>query len=248
MPLCFTAASQPSSANFFLPVKQKTKNYEPVHEAWVTVSADEPVTGTVELSYMVSNAGWTPSYDLRSAGTSQPVALTYKANVFQGTGEDWNDVLLKLSTGNPNRSSIKPELPVWYLNYFYPQRESTMSTMGAPVPNMDMDDKRQMYKKSIDELVAGNPELGTLLHPLLPYNKATIVWAVQEEMCMTIEDALSRRTRALLLDAGAAIEAAPLVAQLMAAAMKKDEHWIQQQLEAFYAIAKHYLPEKVSAR
>ena len=103
-------------------------------------------------------------------------------------------------------------------------------------------------KKSIDELVAGTPELGALLHPLLPYNKATIVWAVQEEMCMTIEDALSRRTRALLLDAKAAIEAAPLVAQLMATAMKKDEQWIQQQLEAFYAIAKHYLPEKENAR
>lgn len=99
-------------------------------------------------------------------------------------------------------------------------------------------------KAGIETLVAGRPELGALLHPSLPYNKATIIWAVEEEMCMTIEDALSRRTRALLLDAKAAIEAAPLVAELMAATMKQGPDWIQEQLTTFYAIAKHYLPEK----
>lgn len=101
-------------------------------------------------------------------------------------------------------------------------------------------------KVNIDQLVAGNRDLAVLLHPDLPYNKATIIWAVQQEMCMTIEDALSRRTRALLLDAKAAIEAAPLVAQLMAAEMKQGGDWIQQQLNEFNAVAKHYLPEKTS--
>ncbi len=99
-------------------------------------------------------------------------------------------------------------------------------------------------KADIDKLVSANPELGALLHPHLPYNKATIIWAVEQEMCMTIEDALSRRTRALLLDAKAAIEAAPAVAQLMAATMKQGPDWIQKELETFYAIARHYLPEK----
>lgn len=97
---------------------------------------------------------------------------------------------------------------------------------------------------AINRLIHNNASLGDLLHPDLPYTQATIVWAVQEEMCMTIEDALSRRTRALLLDAQAAIDAAPLVAELMAATMQKDEPWKQQQLEAFYAVAKHYLPAK----
>lgn len=103
-------------------------------------------------------------------------------------------------------------------------------------------------KTNIAELVAGHPELGALLHPDLPYQKATIVWAVQQEMCMTVEDALSRRTRALLLDAKAAIAAAPLVAQLMATEMKQGQDWIEQQLTAFYAIAKQYLPEKASSK
>jgi uncharacterized protein (TIGR02231 family) len=99
------------------------KKYEPTHEVIITVSADEAVTAAVELSYMVSQAGWTPSYDLRSSTSSAPVQLTYKANVYQNSGEEWNDVKLKLSTGNPNKGNIKPVLPPWYLNYFYGKRE-----------------------------------------------------------------------------------------------------------------------------
>ena len=66
--------------------------------------------------------------------------------------------------------------------------------------------------------------------------------AVNEEMCMTVEDFLSRRTRQLLLDAAIAIEKAPLVAQLMAAELKKDEIWIKEQINNFNAIAKNYAP------
>ncbi|MBO9563714.1 MAG: glycerol-3-phosphate dehydrogenase/oxidase [Niastella sp.] len=97
-------------------------------------------------------------------------------------------------------------------------------------------------KVGVDALIANKPELGALLHPDLPYTRATIIWAVQQEMCMTIEDALSRRTRALLLDAKAAIAAAPVVAQLMAAEMKQGPEWVEQQLATFNAVAKAYLP------
>ena len=94
------------------------KHYQPEHQVIVTVSSEETVTGMVDISYMVSQAGWVPSYDLRSATTTAPVQLTYKANVYQNTGEAWNDVNLKLSTSNPNRKNVKPVLPVWYVNYF----------------------------------------------------------------------------------------------------------------------------------
>jgi glycerol-3-phosphate dehydrogenase len=66
--------------------------------------------------------------------------------------------------------------------------------------------------------------------------------AVREEMCMTVEDYLSRRTRQLLLDARTAIKTAPLVAEMMSIEMRKDENWIQQQLRDFNFIAKNYLP------
>ncbi|MBX9782619.1 MAG: glycerol-3-phosphate dehydrogenase/oxidase [Chitinophagaceae bacterium] len=79
------------------------------------------------------------------------------------------------------------------------------------------------------------------IHPNLHYTIAEVMWAVGNEMAMTVEDVLSRRTRALILDAKAAIEAAPLVADIMMKEMNKDEAWKQQQLEAFYKVAEGYI-------
>jgi len=108
------------------------EKYEPVNQVIVTVSADQAVTGSVEISYMVSDAGWVPSYDLRSVTASAPVQLTYKANIYQRSGEDWDNVKLKLSTSNPNRSNIKPILPPWYVNYYTGIRDKKIPTMARP--------------------------------------------------------------------------------------------------------------------
>jgi glycerol-3-phosphate dehydrogenase len=115
----------------------------------------------------------------------------------------------------------------------------------------EMDFNRPLYYYGTDEkkiklLVKNNPELGELIHPDLPYIKAEIVWAVQEEMCMTVEDALTRRTRGLLLHAQAAIEASPVVAKLMAKEMNKDQQWQDEQLSDFRLLAKNYLSAEYS--
>ncbi len=80
-----------------------------------------------------------------------------------------------------------------------------------------------------------------LIHPALTYTVAEVMWAVGNEMAMTVEDVLARRTRALFLDAKAAIEAAPLVADIMMKEMNKDEAWKEQQLKDFYKVADGYL-------
>lgn len=80
------------------------------------------------------------------------------------------------------------------------------------------------------------------IHANLPYTHAQIVWAVQQEMAMTIEDVLSRRTRALLLDARAAIEAAPLVATILAGLLEWSDAVKEKQLQDFYKLASYYLP------
>ena len=77
---------------------------------------------------------------------------------------------------------------------------------------------------------------------MLPYIKAEILWAVRNEMCMKVEDFLSRRTRALLLDARATIESASLVAELMAKETNKNEDWMKNEIDSFNSIAKNYLP------
>jgi glycerol-3-phosphate dehydrogenase len=82
------------------------------------------------------------------------------------------------------------------------------------------------------------------IHPTLAITKGEILIAIRKEMCMTVEDALSRRSRALLLDAGSAIEAAPAVAGIMSKEMGKTDKWIKEEIDNFNEIAKNYLPTK----
>lgn len=94
----------------------------------------------------------------------------------------------------------------------------------------------------LDSLVSADASLGELLHARLPYTKACVIWGAREEMARTVEDILSRRTRALLLDARAAVEAAPLVARILAKELGKDEAWTADQVREFTSLAGKYLP------
>lgn len=83
--------------------------------------------------------------------------------------------------------------------------------------------------------------LDCLLHPRLPFRLREVVWAVRYEMARTVEDVLARRTRALFLDARAAIEAAPAVANLLARELGRSDDWKANDLKNFLETAKGYL-------
>lgn len=100
-------------------------------EIVISVSAEAATTVELEVNYIVGNAGWYPVYDLRAINSKAPVQLSYKANVFQSTGEEWNNVRLKLSTANPNLGGVKPELYSWYLDFYTPQAYKKLSATGA---------------------------------------------------------------------------------------------------------------------
>src|SRR6478609_2219234 len=112
-------------------------------EIVVNVSATGASNVDLEINYVVANAGWYPIYDLRAINTKNPVQLSYKANVFQGTGEEWKNVKLKLSTANPNLGGLKPELNPWYLDFYQPvamsyrSKKAEMSRSAAPAMAMD---------------------------------------------------------------------------------------------------------------
>jgi glycerol-3-phosphate dehydrogenase len=108
------------------------------------------------------------------------------------------------------------------------QSDQIISVYGTDIP-------------AIDQLLVDQPELKEPIHPDLPYKKAFVVWAVQQEMAMTVDDVLSRRTRSLILDAHAAIKAAPVVAALMASEMNHSSEWEMQQVKDFLHIADAYL-------
>jgi glycerol-3-phosphate dehydrogenase len=103
--------------------------------------------------------------------------------------------------------------------------------------------------EGIREIVRENAAFGDILHPDLPYIAAEVVWSVRHEMSRTLDDALARRTRALLLNARAAMSIARRVARLMATELGRDEEWIADQVERFTALAKQYtlVPAKAAA-
>ena len=93
-------------------------------------------------------------------------------------------------------------------------------------------------------LAAEDASLNNLLHPRLPFRLSEVVWAARYEMARTVEDVLARRTRALFLDARAAIEAAPTVANLLARELHRCEAWTANDLRSFQDTAKGYLYEE----
>ncbi len=95
--------------------------------------------------------------------------------------------------------------------------------------------------KMIQALIHGDSPLGERLHPALPYCRAEVVWAVRKEMARTVEDFLSRRVRALFLNSKAALEMAPVVADIMAEELGKTEEWKQEQLRQFNDVARPYI-------
>jgi glycerol-3-phosphate dehydrogenase len=94
---------------------------------------------------------------------------------------------------------------------------------------------------SIRVLIEGDATLGERLHPALEFVKAEVIWHCRHEMARTVEDVLSRRTRALLLDARVSIEAAPVVAELMANELGKGADWAAQQVRDYRTLAAGYL-------
>lgn len=94
---------------------------------------------------------------------------------------------------------------------------------------------------AIQELMDENTAWRERLHPALPYTGAEIVWAARQEMARTVEDVLARRTRALFLNARAALEMAPRAAELLAAELQRGEEWQRAQVRCFQETARNYI-------
>ena len=90
---------------------------EPMGEILVKVDVKNVTTCEFELQYVVNNAGWYPTYDIRSKNIEEPIELRYKANIHQNTKEEWKNVQLKLSSADPNAGSVAPQLRTYFLSY-----------------------------------------------------------------------------------------------------------------------------------
>ncbi len=105
---------------------------------------------------------------------------------------------------------------------------------------MNWDDPLYFYGADAVALQQKMNDAGKWISEKLHIHEAQVAWAVQEEMARTVEDVLSRRTRALLLDAGESMRMARPVAELMAKQMQKDAQWVEDQVATFSQLAASY--------
>jgi hypothetical protein len=84
-------------------------------QIFVGIDCEVNQSTMLTFNYYLASAAWSPLYDFRVDELDKPMDIVYNANVYQSTGEDWENVKLKLSTNNPSLTSNKPELNTWYL-------------------------------------------------------------------------------------------------------------------------------------
>lgn len=133
------------------------KQQLPSGEISVSVSADKPVSGKMSFSYVVANAGWYPSYDIRVDDITKPVSIFYKANVFQNSGVEWKNVKLSFSNATPWVAGNVPVLYPWFIDFYNPSpvRIRGMATGAArnEAPMM-MEKKAVMESETLKDVAA----------------------------------------------------------------------------------------------
>jgi hypothetical protein len=136
---------------------------KPTGEIIVQVMAKEPLVAKFKLSYLVKSASWKPEFDLRLDDISQPLELSRRAKISQNSGEEWKDIKLTLSTGNPNESGTEPRISTWYLGGYIYKSQSSGSNSGFMKDNAVIDKPFAGYSfnghltGSIYSLEDGNP-------------------------------------------------------------------------------------------
>ncbi len=111
---------------------------KPMPQVIVTVMAERAMAAEITLTYFVQQAGWTTSYDLKASKENQNIDLKHRAAVYQNTGIDWKDVLLTLSTGDPNQGNMKPILTPQYLAYNMPMMMETEAYLSKAKRSNDL--------------------------------------------------------------------------------------------------------------
>lgn len=162
--------------------EEKQRGYQPGGQVLVKFYAKKATTANVTITYVMQNAGWTPTYDLRVEDVNQPVKLGYKAHVYQSSGISWDKVKLTLSTGNPSQGAEAPVLNPWYINYYAPKpiaytnrlRNNQGYASGAAEEKLAIADALQAYEPSEsnigDYVQIDNSGINTIFDIDLPYS------------------------------------------------------------------------------
>ncbi len=165
--------------------------------------------------------------------------LVSKSNLITITGGKWT-TYRKMAKDAVNNAAFVAKLPI--------VKCSTRNLrLHGYSKSLHYGDRFSAYGSDatvIHSIIQEQPHLAAKVHPNFDYCYAEIVFSVQFEMAMTIEDILARRSRLLLLDAQATIDAAPVVAAFMRNLFAEDNQWEEEQLSSFLQLANGYLAIK----
>lgn len=129
----------------------------PSGEIYVTISNEKQVSGKLDINYVVTNAGWYPSYDIRVDDIKNPVSISYKANVYQNTGNAWKDVKLSFSNATPWVSGNIPELYPWFIDFY---------TIRPPMPAPRASSVRKAQTNEMYEMAEAPAEADAAIYPV----------------------------------------------------------------------------------
>lgn len=147
----------------------------------LSLGSSKNLTSKMRISYITPDAGWSPAYDIRSQGMDKPILLTYKADVIQNTGLNWDKVKLVLTSTNPSLNITAPTLSPWYLSLYNNTSKFKQSNMdmrmAMPAPVLEeMSEResmapRERLSKGVTRYVTTNNNNGiNLSHAIaLPY-------------------------------------------------------------------------------
>lgn len=156
--------------------EEQQKGFQPGGQLLVKLYSTKATASDITVTYVVPNAGWSPSYDLRVDEIGGNVKLAYKAHVHQNSGVSWDKVKLSLSTGNPNEGAEAPVLNPWYLAFYTPRpvayENKMMSRLNAKKDmTMSYDAEASAGAATLmdEHVVINNDGINTVFDIDLPY-------------------------------------------------------------------------------
>ena len=144
----------------------------------LSLGTSKDLTSKMRISYITPDAGWSPAYDIRSQGMDKPILLTYKADVIQNTGLNWDKVKLILTSTNPSLNITAPTLSPWYLALYNDNAKFRSKSMSmemtspvAPSPAITIEESHEkQLNKGVTRYVTTNNNGINLSHAIaLPY-------------------------------------------------------------------------------
>jgi len=98
--------------------EQYGKDQRNTQDIFIDIRSEKSLQANFKISYKVESAGWFPKYDIKVKNLNDPLELIHKAEFYQNTGNDWENIKISFSNANPDEGNSAPELEPWRLNYY----------------------------------------------------------------------------------------------------------------------------------